>query len=154
MYPVSLDITLLATAQAVEAYMFTKHHHVDPGFKNLPRLMKFWRFSHKIVIPYDNLLLKYGTIIDHPEVYLHPPSRPRFEKARGRRHVAAAGQRSKLWNVGYNMIWCLRQGYNIGHVFLDMLQDTWRHFIKKHQHIKNSCVQVGVINHIPIISVR
>ena len=35
--------------------------------------MKFWRFSHKIVIPYDNLLLKYGTIIDHPEVYLHPP---------------------------------------------------------------------------------
>ena len=102
-----------------------------PDLKNLPRLMKFWRFSHKIVIPYDNLLLKYGTIIDHPEVYLHPPSRPRFEKARGRRHVAAAGQRSKLWNVGYNMIWCLRQGYNIGHVFLDMLQDTWRHFIKK-----------------------
>ena len=33
MYPVSLDITLLATAQAVEAYMFTKHHHVDPGLK-------------------------------------------------------------------------------------------------------------------------
>ena len=104
MYPVSLDITLLATAQAVEAYMFTKHHHVDPGLKKSTQVDEILA-----VFPQNSdTLRQFAAQIWHnyrpPRGLSSSPSRPRFEKARGRRHVAAAGQRSKLWNVGYNMI--------------------------------------------------
>lgn len=85
--------------KAVEACMFTKHHHVDPGFKKSTQVDKILAVFPQNSDTYDNLLLKYGTIIDHPKVYLHPPSRPRFEKARGRRYVAAVGQSYGMWDA-------------------------------------------------------